>query len=178
MSNKITRGQVGKVENRILLIRGEKVIIDPDLAEFYRVSTKRLREQIRRNKHRFPDDFMFKLTRAEMKEVADACSHLTNLRYSRTTPFAFTEHGAIMAATVLNSEQAVEMSIFIVRAFVKLRGAIATHKELSDNINALERKVTQHDKQIISLVQAIKQLISPSAVPKKRQIGFNIPKKK
>ena len=178
MSNKITIGQVGSVENRILLIRGGKVIIDADLAEFYRVSTKRLREQIRRNKNRFPDEFMFKLTRAEMKEEADACSHLTNIRYSRTTPYALTEHGAIMAATVLDSEQAVEMSIFIVRAFVKLRGAIASHKELADKIRALERRAMLHDKHIVSLVKAIKQLIGPSAVPKKRQIGFNISEKK
>ena len=172
MKNRMPVGQIARVEKRILLIRENKIIIDADLAEFYGVSIKRLREQIRRNKERFPDDFLFRLTHMEKRQVADACPHLDKLRYSRTLPYAFTEHGAIMAATVLNSGQAVEMSIFVVRAFVKLREAVSSHKELAQKIAVLERNITQHDRQIIPLVKAIKQLISPAPVPKKRQIGF------
>ena len=172
MSENAKIGQIVEIEKRILLIRREKVIIDADLAEFYSVTTKRLREQVRRNRDQFPDDFIFKITRSEMLEIVDACGHLSNLRYSRTNPFVFTEHGAIMAASVLNSKQAVETSIFIVRAFINLREAIATHKDISKKIEVLERKISQHDKHIMSLFNAIKQLISPAPVPKKRQIGF------
>lgn len=172
MKNNISAGQIESVERRILLIRGSKVIVDADLAEFYGVSTKRLREQIRRNKERFPEDFLFRLTHQEKRQVADACPHLDKLRYSRTLPYAFTEHGAIMAATVLNSGLAVEMSIFVVRAFVQLREAVSSHTEIARKIMDLERKVGHHDKQIVSLVKAIKQLLSPKPVPQKRQIGF------
>jgi hypothetical protein len=111
----------GKIENRILLIRGEKVIIDADLAEFYGVATKRLNEQVKRNVNRFPADFMFQLTKEEKSEVVANCDHLKNLKYSKTLPYAFTEHGAIMAASVLNMQRAIEVSVFIVRAFVKFR---------------------------------------------------------
>jgi ORF6N domain len=94
---------IGKIENRILLIRGEKVIVDADLAQFYGVPTKRLNEQVKRNAGRFPKDFMFQLTKDEKSEVVANCDYLENLKYSRSLPFAFTEHGAIMAASVLNS---------------------------------------------------------------------------
>ena len=112
---------VGKIENRILLIRGEKIVIEADLAGFYGVPTKRLNEQVKRNVDRFPDDFMFQLTKNEKSEVVANCDHLENLKYSRSLPYAFTEHGAIMAASVLNSPRAIEVSVFIVRAFIKLR---------------------------------------------------------
>ena len=163
-----------KVENRILQIRGEKVIIDSDLADFYGVSTKRLNEQVKRNKERFPDDFMFKLTRAEKAEVVSACPHLEKLRRTRSMPSAFTEHGAIMAATVLSSDQAIEMSIFIVRAFAKLRRAVQEYSEISRKLDILERQVSKHDKEIVSLVKVIKQMLSPKPVAKKRRIGFKV----
>lgn len=172
MAEKKSIIQIGKIEQRILLIRGEKVIIDSDLAEFYNVPTKRLNEQIKRNKKRFPDDFMFQLTDNEKSEVVANCDHLTKLKYSKALPYAFTEHGAIMAASVLNSTRAVEVSVFIVRAFVKLRKAIAAHKELANKIAQLERRLTDHDEQIIALVHAIKQLMNPEPPPKKRRIGF------
>lgn len=178
MKNIVSVGKVGQIESRILLIRGEKVIIDADLADFYRVPTKRLNEQIGRNKARFPVDFVFKLTKEEKAMVIKACPHLDKLKHTRALPNAFTEHGAIMAATVLNSEQAVEMSIFIVRAFIKLREAVGNRGEIARKIKALEEKIARHDVQILSLVQAIKQLISPKPVPKKRQIGFNPEEKK
>jgi hypothetical protein len=164
--------QIGRIEKRILLIRGEKVIIDADLAEFYGISTRRLNEQVKRNKDRFPEDFMFKLSRQEKAEVISACEHLRKLRRTRSLPYAFTEHGAIMAATVLNSDLAVKMSIFIVRAFVKLRELLSGQKELARKVELLERGIADHDEQIVALVKAIKHLISGEPVPKKRQIGF------
>jgi hypothetical protein len=164
--------QVGRIEQRILLVRGEKVIIDADLAEFYGVPTKRLNEQVKRNKDRFPEDFIFQLSPEEKSEVVANCDHLSKLKFSKVLPYAFTEHGAIMAASVLNSARAIEVSVFIVRAFVKLRRVISEHKELVRKIEQLDRRLADHDQQILSLVQAIKQLICPSPLPKKRQIGF------
>jgi ORF6N domain len=164
---------VGKIEQRILLIRGEKVIIDADLAEFYGVPTKRLNEQVKRNKARFPDDFMFQLSTTEKAEVVANCDHLSKLKFSKTLPYAFTEHGSIMAASVLNSKRAVEVSVYIVRAFVKIRRMIAEHKELSRKIVQIERHLADHDEQIIELIKVIKQLLKPEAPPKKRRIGFH-----
>jgi len=164
----------GKIETRILMIRGEKVIIDADLAEFYGVPTKRLNEQVKRNKERFPEDFMFQLTPEEKMELVAKCDHLARLKFSTTQPFAFTEHGAIMAASVLNSSRATETSIFIVRAFVKLRAMIADHKELSRKISQIERHLADHDEQIIALIQAIKEFLQPEPVPRKRRIGFQV----
>jgi len=163
---------IGNIEQRILLIRGEKVIIDADLAEFYGVATKRLNEQVKRNKNRFPDDFMFQLIAEEKAEVVANCDHLSKLKFSKALPYAFTEHGAIMAASVINSPIAIEMSVFVVRAFVKLRQTIAQHKELARKIAQLERGLSEHDSQIQSLFQAIKQLLNPKLPPKKRRIGF------
>jgi len=114
MSEKKAMVPVAKIERRILLIRGEKVIVDADLAEFYGVPTKRLNEQVKRNKDRFPDDFMFQLSLEEKSEVVANCDHLSKLKYSSFLPYVFTEHGAIMAASVLNSRRAVEVSVFIV----------------------------------------------------------------
>ena len=162
----------GKIEQRILMIRGEKVIIDADLAEFYGVPTKRLNEQVKRNKERFPEDFMFQLNEDEKSEVVAKCDHLNKLKFSNALPFAFTEHGAIMAASVLNSTQAAEVSIFIVRAFVKLRQAITDYKDLTRKISQIERHLSGHDEQINAIIKTIKQLIQPAPVPKKRRIGF------
>lgn len=163
---------VGKIENRILLIRGEKIIIDADLAEFYGVPTKRLNEQVKRNKDRFPDDFMFQLSPNEKAEVVANCDHLEKLKYSKTLPYAFTEHGAIMAANVLNTSRAIEISVFIVRAFVKLRQMVAGQKDLQRKIAQIERRLTDHDEQIIELVHLIKKLLNPDPPPRKRRIGY------
>lgn len=165
--------KIGKIEQRILLIRGKKVIIDADLAEFYNVSTKRLNEQVKRNKERFPKDFVFQLTSEEKNELVANCDHLEKLKYSKTLPYAFTEHGSIMAASVLNSHRAAEISVFIVRAFVKLRQMITTHKELAHKIFQLERKLADHDQQILSLIQAIKEFMASEPPPKERCIGFH-----
>jgi len=134
---------VGTVQQRILLIRSEKVIVDADLAKFYGVSTRRLNEQVKRNRHRFPEDFMFQLMPEEKAEVIAICDHLSKLKFSKTLPYVFTEHRAIMAASVLNSQRAVEVSVFIVRAFVALRRSISQHKELSNKIAQLERRLVR-----------------------------------
>ena len=172
MSTQQIEVQVVKVEQRILLIRGEKVVIDADLAEFYGVPTKRLNEQVRRNKDRFPKDFMFQLTSEEKTEVVANCDHLEKLKFSKALPFAFTEHGALMAASVLNTARAIEMSVFVVRAFVQLRHEIVGNSELSRKVNQLEKRLGEHDQQIVTLVKAIKQLMDPKPPSTKRQIGF------
>jgi hypothetical protein len=164
--------KVGSIQQRILLIRGIKIIIDADLAEFYGVPTRRLNEQVKRNRERFPEDFMFQISPREKAEVIANCDHLKKLKFSKALPFAFTEHGAIMAAAVLNSPRAVDVSVFVVRAFVQLREIISGHRELARKIDELERKLSDHDGQILALVEAIKQLMEPSPVRKKKSIGF------
>lgn len=165
--------KVGSIQQRILLIRGEKVIVDADLAAAYGVSTKVLNQAIRRNKERFPADFMFQLTETEKAEVVTGCDHLQKLKFSNTNPHAFTEHGALMAASILNSPKAIEVSVFVVRAFVHLRQSIAEHKELSQKVSKIERQLSQNDEQTKMLIDAIKQLMDPKPPPKNRRIGFN-----
>lgn len=178
-----------QIENQIYMIRGEKVILDSDLAQLYGVTTKRLNEQVKRNRERFPNDFMFQLSWEEAKlllgwqnlkkndgEEGDSRSQNATLKRGRHTkyrPYAFTEHGAIMAASVLNSKQAVAVSIFVVRAFVKLRQILSAHKELSDKLAQLEKKLQTHDKQIMGLFQAIKVLMTPPEPKKKKPIGYH-----
>ena len=154
------------------MIRSEKVMLDSDLAEFYGVATKRLNEQVKRNKDRFPEDFVFRLTEEERSEVVAKCDHLLKLKYSPTLPYAFTEHGALMAASVLSTQRAVEMSVFVVRAFVAMRQAIIQHKQLADRLAQLEQRLTDHDSKILELVEAIRQLMAPAEVPRMRRIGF------
>ena len=149
------------IEQRILLIRGQKVILDADLATLYGVPTRVLNQAVRRNLKRFPQDFMFKLSQPEKDQVITICDHLKNLKYAKALPNAFTEHGAIMAASVLNTEKAIQISVFVVRVFVKLREMLSTHKELAHKLAALERKLQNHDESIKSLVVAIRQLMRP-----------------
>jgi hypothetical protein len=137
--------QIGQIEQRILLIRGQRVILDADLAELYGTTTKRLNEQVKRNRGRFPEDFMFQLTKREKAEVVAICDHLAKLKFSPVLPNAFTEHGAIMVASVLNTKRAIQVSVFVVRAFVKLREMLAAHKELAHKLVELERKLQNHD---------------------------------
>lgn len=161
-----------QIENSILLIRGEKVIIDADLASFYGVSTKRLNEQVKRNINRFPKDFRFQLSKDEKDKVVANCDHLNKLKYSRLPPYAFTEHGALMAASVLNTDRAVELSVFVVRAFVKLRRVISLHKEIEQKIDDLENRMIEHDDQLVQIVKVLKQLLNPLLPTKKYRIGF------
>ena len=164
--------EVGIIQQSIFLIRDMKVIIDADLAEFYGVATKRLNEQVKRNSDRFPEDFMLQLTKEEKDELVAKCDHLSKLKYSKALPHAFTEHGAIMAASVLSTPRAVDMSVFVVRAFVQLREMIAGHKELARRVSALEKHLVHHDDSIKVIVAAIKKLASPEDLPKTRRIGF------
>ena len=129
---------VEKIDRSILVIRGCRVILDSDLANIYGVKTSRLNEQVKRNIERFPEDFMFQLTDQEKENVIANCDHLNKLKYSRTNPYAFTEHGTIMLASVLNTTTAIEVSVLIVRAFVKLRQLLSTHKDLEKKILELE----------------------------------------
>ena len=161
------------IEQRILLIRGQKVMLDADLATLYGVPTRVLNQAVRRNLKRFPQDFMFKLTQPEKDQVITICDHLKNLKYAKALPNAFTEHGAIMAASVLNTEKAIQISVYVVRAFVKLRKMLSTHKKLAHKLAALERKLQNHDESIRSLVVAIRQLMAPpEPEPAKKRIGF------
>jgi len=164
---------VERIESRILLIRGQKVMLDSDLAELYGVSTKRLNEQVKRNQTRFPADFVFKLMAKEKAEVVANCDHLRTLKFSPGLPNAFTEHGAIMVASVLNTPRAIEVSVYVVRAFVKLREMLGAHKELAGKLMELENRVEAHDGHITALFEAIRQLMEPPPKPRK-QIGFAV----
>ncbi len=162
---------VETIEQKILLIRGQKVMIDRDLAELYGVPTKVLNQAVKRNDKRFPEDFMLQLTSAEKQKVVTICDHLSNLRFSTALPYAFTEHGAIMVASILNTKRAIEVSLYVVRAFIKLRQMLLMNKEFSDKLAELERKVGSHDEAIRSLVIAIETLmVQPES--KHRKIGF------
>jgi hypothetical protein len=163
---------IERIESLIFLIRGHKVMIDADLAELYGVTTKRLNEQVKRNKGRFPRDFMFQLTAREKAEVVANCDHLQKLKFSPVLPYAFTEHGAVMLASVLNSPVAVEASIQVVRAFVKLREILGTHRKLAVKLMELESRMQGHDDDITALFEAIRQLMEPSDKPARR-IGFH-----
>src|SRR3984885_226813 len=163
------------VESRILLLRHQRVILDTDIADLYGVPVKVLNQQVKRNRERFPADFVFRLT---SKEDAVLRSQFVTSKQGRGgrryAPYAFTEHGAIMAATVLNSERAVQMSVFVVRAFVRLREMLATNRKLAGKIDELENRLDTHDSTIQDLIEAIKELMKPEDPPRK-SIGFQIP---
>jgi hypothetical protein len=164
------------VESRILVLRQQKVILDSDLAELYGVPVKRLNEQVKRNEERFPPDFMFRLSDEEQKSL-QARTSKPGRGGRRYAPYAFTEHGAIMAATVLNSERAVEMSVFVVRAFVRLREVLSTNQQLAGKIDELEQRLDTHDASIQELIEAIRELMAPDPASGRR-IGFELPGKK
>lgn len=163
------------VESRILVLRGQKVILDSDLAELYGVPVKRLNEQVKRNRERFPTDFMFQLSPVERESLKSQIATSKGGRGGRRyAPYAFTEHGAIMAATVLNSNRAVEMSVFVVRAFVRLREVLATSQQLAGKIDELEERLDTHDTSIQDLIEAIRELMAPEP-PTGRKIGYQLP---
>ena len=163
------------VANRIHVIRGQRVMLDSDLAALYGVPTKALNQAVKRNSERFPVDFMFQLNEVEKNEVVANCVHLSRLRFSPYLPFVFTEHGAVMLATMLNSPLAVRASILVVRAFVKFREILDTHKELGSKFLVLESKVDKHDQEIQLLFETIRQLTEPRRKPL-RKIGFKVGK--
>lgn len=189
MKRKLACSQV-IIEQQIYFIRGERVMLDSDLAMLYGVTTKRLNEQVKRNLARFPKDFMFRLSVQEIESLRlrriistkqscsmrsqNATASKRNVRY---LPFVFTEHGAIMAANILNSFQAIQMSVFVVRAFVRLRKHLAGNKTLARKLSVLERKLTNrlddHEVSILRIIEEIKKLMAPTAQPTKRKIGFH-----
>ncbi len=166
------------VESRILILRHQRVILDRDLAELYGVPVRQLNQQVKRNRERFPADFMFRLTPKE-DQILRSQIVISSEKHGgrRYPPYAFTEHGAIMAATVLNSKQAIEMSVFVVRAFVRMREMLAKNRQLAAKINELDRRLETHDTAIQDIIDAIKELMLPEG-PSKRKIGFQLPPRK
>lgn len=169
--------RVADIARAILVLRRQRVILDADLAVLYGVTTKRLNEQVKRNAARFPQDFMFRLSAQETDALnrSHFATGSQKHRDPRFPPFAFTEHGAIMAATVLNSPRAVEMSLYVVRAFVQLREWISSNKELARRLDApearIEKKLTSHDEAIAAMLSAIRELMHPPPT-RRRAIGF------
>lgn len=164
---------VEHITRSILLLRGQRVILDRDLAAIYGVTTKRLNEQVKRNADRFPEDFVFQLTLEEAELSRSQFATLNsgrgqNIKYR---PYAFTEHGAIQAANVLNSPRAIAMGVYVVRAFVRLRGLLASNAALARKLDELERKYQHHDDAIKAILSAIRELMNPPP-PKRRPIGF------
>ena len=165
--------ELANLQSSIHFIRGQRVMLDSDLAKLYGVQLKRMNQQVKRNADRFPLDFMFQLTPQELSSLRSQFVTLKADRgeHRKYLPYAFTEHGAIMLASVLNSQAAVEASILVVRAFVQLRELLLTHKELSVKLAQLESKVAGHDEEIRAVITAIRQLMSPPIAVRKR-IGF------
>ena len=166
---------VDAIAKRITFIRGQRVIIDADLAQLYGVSTSALNQAVKRNRARFPDDFMFQLSGEEF-DYWKSQIVISNPRAKmglRKVPYAFTEHGAYMAGNVLNSSRAIEVSMFIVRAFIQMRDLLATHKNIAKQLSALDKRVTGQDKTIAQIIATIHQLLEPPLEPKKRPMGFH-----
>jgi hypothetical protein len=160
------------ISQRIFIIRGVKVMLDADLAELYGVTTKRLNEQVKRNRTRFPTDFMFQLDESERDKVVANCDHLSNLRFSHVLPYAFTEHGVAMLSAVLKSERAVEMSVYIVRAFIKLRELLASNKDLANKVEEIEREQKLQNNHINAIYRILDKLID-EPIKKEGKMGFN-----
>ena len=169
---------VEQIEQTIILLRGQKILLAPTLAQIYGVETKTLTRQVKRNIDRFPPDFVFVLSREEIAQLRTA-EILTSTKKgrggSRYAPYAFTEHGAIMIATVLSTPRAVAASVYVVRAFVKLRQILSSHRDLAKKLDDLERQVGTHDKAIVSIFQAMRKLMSPTARTRKK-VGFELKK--
>ena len=174
ISYKTRLAPVWRIEDMIYLIRGQRVMLDFDLARIYGVTTKRLKEQFRRNAERFPKDFAFELTNQELASLRSQIATSSLHGGHRYLPVAFTEHGALMLASVLNSQTAVEASVQVVRAFVLMREQLAAHKELAQKLSELESRVSGHDEAIVNLFEAIRQLIEPPLPENRREIGFHV----
>lgn len=158
------------IEQRIFLIRNQKVMIDRDLADLYGVETKHLNRQVKRNKLRFPEEFMFQLTPVERNQRVTICHRFKTMKHSSASPYAFTEHGVAMLASVLNSKQAITVNIQIMRTFIRLREMLATHKELKQKIEEMEKK---YDAQFKIVFDAICQIMAPPET-KENKIGFRV----
>ncbi len=169
------------VMNKIIMLRDHKVMLDRDLAELYGTTTLRLNEQVKRNTKRFPEDFMFRLTNKEKNEIIATYGHMKSLKYSPHLPYAFTEHGAVMLASVLNSERAIKVNIQIVRIFTKLRETLLTHKDVLLKLEKVERQLLKQDErsekfegEIHLIFETLKRLMNAPASPRKK-IGYKQP---
>ena len=165
------------LESLILTFRQQKVILDADLAGLYGVPTKALNQAVKRNAERFPLDFLFQLTDTEKSEVVTNCDHLDRLKFSRSRPYAVTEHGALMAANVLNSAQAVKMSVYVVRAFIKQRGILFAQADVFKRLAQMDATLLQHDDALRLIWRELQPLLNPPPEPAKPVIGFHIHKK-
>ena len=168
------RCKITNLESAVHLIRGQRVMFDSDLAAIYQVTTKRLNQQVKRNRSRFPEDFAFQLTAKDIENLRSQFATSKRKGGRRYLPWVFTEHGALMLASVLNSEIAVQASVRVVRAFVRLREMVAANAQLAAKLEELERRFDSHDEAIANLFAALKQLVAPSEQPKRREIGFHV----
>lgn len=173
--NKKNRGPLVQIEPLIVTVRKQKVILDSDLASVYGVATSRLNEQVKRNIQRFPEDFAFQLTTGEYTNlISQNATSSGSHGGRRKPPTVFTEHGAIMVANVLKTRRAVQMSVFVVRAFVRIREVMIVHRDLAEELRELERRVGEHDEHIQAIIRAIRELMTPAEPPPKRRIGFGV----
>jgi hypothetical protein len=161
-----------KIIDSILYLRGQSVIIDADLARLYETSTKAINQAVKRNSERFPEDFGFQLSEIEKEEVVTNCDHLKKLKFSRTLPYAFTEHGVLMIAAILSSKQAIDMSIKIVRTFVQMREFLINNQEIILKINQLEKQSSKHDQNLKDLFYLVNKLIDSNQSQKTNKVGF------
>jgi hypothetical protein len=164
----------GEIERAILLIRGQRVMLDRDLAVLYRVTTGNLNKAVKRNVQRFPTDFMFQLSAEEAQGLIFQIGRSKGRGGRRHCPYAFTEQGVAMLSSVLRSQQAIQVNVAIMRAFVRLRETLALHKELARKLADLEQHIEGHDTAIGSLFEAIRQLMAPPSAPPKPEIGFHV----
>jgi len=172
MSKNALKTAPDAIESKIFLVRGQRVMLDSDLAEMYEVKTKALKQAVKRNISRFPDDFMFELSIEERDELVTICDRLReSLKHSSVLPMAFTEHGVVMLSSVLESERAIEVNIQITRAFVKFRKLIASHEEIARKLQELEKAVKANSSDIKLIFTTINTMLNPRA-KKKPQIGF------
>jgi len=165
------------IDKVILVIRGQKVMLDADLARLYGVETKVLNRAVKRNEMRFPADFMFRLTMKAYNNLKCQIGTSSQWGGRRTLPYAFTEHGAVMAASVLNTPRAIKVSVYVVRAFVKLRELLSAHKEMAGKLTELESRLDTHDEAIKRIIVTLRELMKPAADKGRKEIGFKAPSK-
>lgn len=160
------------LESLIVPVRGKNLLVDADLAKIYGTTTKRLNEQVKRNIDRFPQDFAFRLNAKEKEQVVANCDHLSRLKFAKALPWVFTEHGAIMAAMVINSPEATAMSVYVVRAFVQMREQIAANAAILKRLGEIDRKLLDHDDALLAIWNQLEPLLAPPPEEPKRRIGF------
>jgi len=164
-----------RIESKIFLIRGKKVMLDRDLAILYGVETRVFKQAVRRNMDRFPQDFMLELTQQEKEEVITICDNPESIKFSPANPYVFTEQGVAMLSSVLNSKRAIKVNIEIMRAFTRLRELMISHKDLASKIEEIEKKFKEHDKNFILIFKAIRELLEKPKEPEGKSvpIGFH-----